>query len=83
MQPEKTQDALLKSMIENAKNTAYGRDHNFYKINSYEDFVKNVPIGDFQDHRPYVDRMIEGEENVLFPGKPLMYNVTSGTISQQ
>ncbi len=70
--PAATQEELFKTIIANNKNTAFGRDHNFDKINSYKDFVKNVPIRDFEGHRSYIEKMMNGEENILFPGKPLM-----------
>jgi hypothetical protein len=67
-----TQDALLKSMIEYSRDTAFGRDHNFDRITTYEEFVRSVPIGDFESHRPYIERMMKGEQDVLFPGKPVI-----------
>jgi hypothetical protein len=80
--PFAAQEVLLKSIIENNKDTAFGKDHNFDRINTFEDYIKNVPIRDFEGHRPYIDRIINGEENILFPGRPLMYNMTSGTTSK-
>jgi hypothetical protein len=74
------QKTFLK-LIAQAKNTAFGKDHNFSSIHTYEDFKKYVPVRDYEDLRPYIDRMVDGEENVLWPGKPSYLAKTSGTTS--
>ncbi len=79
---KEAQEEILRKVIQSCKNTAFGKDHNFDKIVTIEDYRKYVPIRDFEGHRPYVERMTKGEENVLFPGKPLFYNTTSGTSSK-
>ncbi len=80
-QPHKTQAKVFKKLISKAKNTAFGKDHHFDKISSYEDFKKNVPVHDYEGLRTYVDRMVAGEENVLWKGKPIYFAKTSGTTS--
>lgn len=80
-QPHKTQEKVFKKLISKAKNTAFGKDHNFEKIQSYSDFKKNVPVHDYEGLRPYVDRIVAGEENVLWKGKPIYFAKTSGTTS--
>ena len=79
--PLKTQQKVFAALIQGAKDTKFGRDHNFSKINSHEDFVAKVPIRDYEALRPYVDQMVGGESDVLWPGKPLYYAKTSGTTS--
>ena len=79
--PHKTQDKVFKKLIEKAKNTAFGKDHNFKDIVTYEDFKKNVKITDYEGLRPYIDRMVAGESDILWTGKPLYYAKTSGTTS--
>lgn len=79
--PIETQEKIFKELISNAKNTAFGKDHNFDKIQNHTDFVKNVPINDYEGLRKYVDRVVQGEENVLWPGKPIYFAKTSGTTS--
>ena len=51
------------------------------KSKTYDDFKKNVPVRDYEDLRPYIDRVSNGEENVLWPGKPIYITKTSGTTS--
>ena len=68
-------------LIQKAKATDFGRDHCFDKIKELKDFQIAVPIRDYEGHRPYVDKMLEGRASVLWPGKPLYYAKTSGTTS--
>ncbi len=75
------QDEIFHQLIKTGVKTAFGRDHSFDKIHSYEDFKKQVPIRDYEALKPYVDRVICGEENVLWPGKPVYLAKTSGTTS--
>lgn len=79
--PLETQERVFKKLIKQAKNTSFGQDHNFRAIHSYDDFQKRVPIRDYEALKPYVDRVVSGEENVLWPGKPLYFAKTSGTTS--
>ncbi|MBN2868281.1 MAG: GH3 auxin-responsive promoter family protein [Flavobacteriaceae bacterium] len=79
--PIETQEKVFKNLITEATETAFGKDHDFISINTYEDFVKRVPIRDYEDLKPYVDRVVKGEEDVLWKGKPLYFAKTSGTTS--
>jgi hypothetical protein len=81
MQPHKTQEKVFKKLISKAKNTAFGKDHRFNEIQSYRDFKDRVPVNDYEGLRPYVDRIVAGEENVLWKGKPIYFAKTSGTTS--
>lgn len=75
------QQKTFLALMAQAKNTAFGKDHSFSAIKTYEDFKKQVPIRDYEDLRPYIDRVTNGEENVLWPGKPEYLSKTSGTTS--
>jgi len=79
--PVETQEKVFQYLIKNAKKTAFGKDHNFDSIKDYQDFKANVPVNDYEGIRSYVDRMVAGEEDVLWKGKPLYYAKTSGTTS--
>ena len=79
--PHKTQEKVFKKLISKAKETAFGKDHNFSKISSYQDFKKYVKVQDYEGLRPYVDRIVAGEADVLWKGKPLYFAKTSGTTS--
>jgi GH3 auxin-responsive promoter len=75
------QDKIFKNIIEKGRNTAFGRDHNFTSIQSHQDFIKNVPVRDYEALKNYVERIKNGESNVLWPGKPRYFAKTSGTTS--
>ncbi|HBY68424.1 MAG TPA: hypothetical protein DEG69_12110, partial [Flavobacteriaceae bacterium] len=57
------------------------KDHDFRNIKSHSHFAEKVPIRDYENLKPYVDRVVSGEENILWPGKPLYFAKTSGTTS--
>ena len=79
--PVETQEKVFKSLIQDAKETQFGKDHNFAQIKSFSDFAKQVPVRDYEGLKPYVDKVVKGEEDVLWKGKPLYFAKTSGTTS--
>jgi phenylacetate-coenzyme A ligase PaaK-like adenylate-forming protein len=79
--PIETQQNVFKDLILQAKNTKFGVDHHFDQIKTFEDFAKNVPIRDYEGLKTYIDKVIKGEENVLWKGKPIYFAKTSGTTS--
>ena len=79
--PIETQDAVFKNLISTAVSTKFGKDHDFISINNHDDFVKHVPIRDYEDLKPYVEHVVAGQENILWPGKPIYFAKTSGTTS--
>jgi phenylacetate-coenzyme A ligase PaaK-like adenylate-forming protein len=79
--PIKTQERVFQNLISEAKNTAFGKDHQFASISNYEDFKSKVPVVEYEALRPYVERVIAGENDVLWKGRPLYFAKTSGTTS--
>jgi hypothetical protein len=79
--PVETQQKVFIKLIKDAQNTSFGIDHHFREINNYDDFKKQVPVRDYEDLRPYIDRVVAGEKDVLWSGKPLYFAKTSGTTS--
>ena len=79
--PIETQQKTFQSLIAEAKNTSFGKDHNFQQIKTYSDFVKQVPVRDYEGLKDYFERTANGEENVLWKGKPTYIAKTSGTTS--
>ena len=79
--PYETQQKVFEDLISKAKNTKFGKDHGFNEISSHADFIKKVPVRDYEELKEYVDMMVEGKEDILWPGKPLYYAKTSGTTS--
>jgi len=76
-----TQLNLMKSLLQQASNTVFGKDHKFSEINDYEQFKQNIPINDYEGLKSYVERVVAGEPDILWPNKPLYFAKTSGTTS--
>jgi len=76
-------DLLMARIARNA-DSQFGRDHHFGEIRTPDDFRKRVPIGDYNRHEPYIDRVRRGEVSALFgPGTDvLMFAMTSGTTNR-
>jgi len=79
--PIETQERVFQSLISEASSTQFGRDHNFKNISTHEDFVKQVPVRDYEALRPYVEKVVAGEADILWKGRPLYFAKTSGTTS--
>lgn len=79
--PVETQQKVFEELIKEATQTQFGKDHDFSSIKSHSDFVQKVPVRDYEGLKHYVDKVVKGEENVLWKGKPLYFAKTSGTTS--
>ena len=75
------QKSTFLNLIEKAKSTAFGKDHDFHKIKSYKDYKEAVPIRDYEGLRKYVDLILDGQSDILWPGQPKYLAKTSGTTS--
>lgn len=81
MRPAETQQRVFQQLLHKGAGTAFGRDHGLADVRSYEDFKAQVPVRDYEGLRPYLDRTIAGEADVLWPGLPAYLAKTSGTTS--
>ena len=79
--PFVTQEKVFQHLISEAAGTLFGQDHDFVSINNYTDFIKRVPIREYEDLKPYIEQVVSGEENILWKGKPIYFAKTSGTTS--
>jgi hypothetical protein len=75
------QESVFKALIRKATSTAFGKDHHFENIKTYDDFKRLVPIRDYEEIAPYMHRVRNGEQDVLWPGLPTYFCKTSGTTS--
>ncbi len=80
-EPEETQQKVFEYLIKSASQTRFGKDHDFINISTYQDFAKRVPIRDYEELKSYVDEVVAGKEDILWPGKPQYFAKTSGTTS--
>ncbi|MCE7863520.1 MAG: hypothetical protein DYG99_08265 [Bacteroidetes bacterium CHB5] len=81
LRPGYYQTQTLEQLVFAARPTLFGRDHGFDEINSYDNFKKQVPIRDYEELKPYIEKVLKGEPDVLWPGKPAYFAKTSGTTS--
>jgi len=79
--PIKSQEKVFQNLIKQAQETDFGKDHQFHQIKTYADFKKQVPVRDYEGLKPYIEKIKEGKENVLWKGKPIYFAKTSGTTS--
>ena len=79
--PIQAQSKTLKNLINNGKNTLFGKQHFFKEIKGYDDFKDSIPVRDYEKFKIYIDRIIKGESDVIWPGKPVYFSKTSGTTS--
>ncbi|SFC96133.1 GH3 auxin-responsive promoter family protein [Algibacter pectinivorans] len=79
--PIETQEKVFRELISRAASTEFGKDHDFKSIKNHNDFIKRVPVRDYEALKPYVEKVVAGKEDVLWKGKPLYFAKTSGTTS--
>ena len=75
------QQSIFNHLIKVGSKTEFGNDHGFANIKSHEDFVKQVPLRDYEGFKPYIERIKQGRHNVLWKGQPIYFAKTSGTTS--
>ena len=75
------QQQIFQQLIKTAQHTEFGKDHDFAAIKNYEDFVKRVPLRDYEAFKPYIEKIKQGKHNVLWKGQPIYFAKTSGTTS--
>lgn len=75
------QQKIFHQLIREASNTTFGKDHQFEDINNYEDFKKLVPVRDYEALKEYIQKSVDGQADILWPGRPAYFCKTSGTTS--
>ncbi|KFF27977.1 GH3 auxin-responsive promoter family protein [Chryseobacterium vrystaatense] len=78
---EKNQENLLLSLVKTAQKTLFGREHDFENIHSVKEFQERVPVADYEDLKPYIERVKKGQANILWTDTPEYFAKTSGTTS--
>jgi len=81
LEPAAAQQKIFNYLIDQGKQTLFGKDHDFGSIKNYNDFRKQVPVRDYEVLKPYVERVVHGEADILWKGKPEYFAKTSGTTS--
>lgn len=75
------QQAILQHLLKTGAGTVFGKDHQLKNVKAYEEYKAAVPVKDYEGIRHYIDQIKEGQQNVLWSGKPIYFAKTSGTTS--
>ena len=81
--PYQTQQTQLNELIQAARNTVWGRKYDFATIKKQADFARQVPIQDYDSLKPFISQMMEGAEDILWPGQVKMFSKSSGTTNDK
>jgi GH3 auxin-responsive promoter len=79
--PHEVQDEVLKKLLNAARFTEFGQRYSFEDIVNYDDFKKRVPVHTYEQLFPYIDRLMRGEQNVLWPTEVKWFAKSSGTTN--
>jgi phenylacetate-coenzyme A ligase PaaK-like adenylate-forming protein len=79
--PLEVQDEVLKKLISSGRYTMFGQKYSFEDLINYEDFKKRVPVHTYEQLYPYIDRLLHGEQNVLWPSEVKWFAKSSGTTN--
>ena len=75
------QQAILQQLLKAGGRTVFGKDHKMREVKTYDEYKQAVPLRDYEAYRPYIEQIKEGNQNVLWKGKPIYFAKTSGTTS--
>jgi hypothetical protein len=81
MKPVRYQQKVFDYLMREGAPTNFGKDHGFADIKSHEGFKKQVPIRDYEALKPYIEKVLHGEPDILWKGRPAYFAKTSGTTS--
>ncbi|MEA2105945.1 MAG: GH3 auxin-responsive promoter family protein [Bacteroidota bacterium] len=81
--PFDVQRETLIKLVDKAKNTVYGKQYDFSSIKSIEEFQQRVPIRDYDGLKPYIERLLKGEQNILWPSEIRWFAKSSGTTNDK
>lgn len=81
--PIQTQEKLLLKLVQTARDTEWGKQHNFSTIQNVTDFARQVPVQNYDSLKPCIQRMMNGATDVLWPGQTRMFSKSSGTTSDK
>jgi hypothetical protein len=79
---EDAQQSALRDVVRHARDTEFGRAHDFRGIRSYSDYARRVPIGDYDSFSPAIERMRKGEQGILVPEFVRYFGNSSGSSIQ-
>lgn len=75
------QEVILRQLIKAGRNTAFGKEHRFESLQDAATYAAQVPLRDYEQFKPYIEKIKAGQQNILWKGKPIYFAKTSGTTS--
>ncbi|MBC7757745.1 MAG: GH3 auxin-responsive promoter family protein [Phormidesmis sp. FL-bin-119] len=81
--PYDVQDEWFQSLISSAQHTEWGKDHGYSSIYTQDQYKERVPIQNYDTLKPYIERMLAGEQNVLWPSEIKWFAKSSGTTNDR
>ncbi|MBK8493133.1 MAG: GH3 auxin-responsive promoter family protein [Saprospirales bacterium] len=81
--PLEVQQQVLRHLLHRARDTEFGRKYEFNAVKNWEEFSRNVPVRDYEQIKPFIERMMYGEPNVLWPGQVRFFSKSSGTTEDR
>lgn len=79
--PHDVQDELLKKLLTTARSTEFGKKYEFSSIDTYEKFRERIPVSTYEQTYPYIERLMRGEQNILWPSEIKWFSKSSGTTN--
>jgi hypothetical protein len=83
MNGAEVQQRVFKELLQEARNTTFGKDHKLKGVGSIKEFQEKVPLRDYEELKPYIERVMQGENRVLWPGEINWFAKSSGTTSEK
>ncbi|HXP50739.1 MAG TPA: GH3 auxin-responsive promoter family protein, partial [Bacteroidia bacterium] len=81
--PYEVQQEWLYRLVDSAKDTEWGKKYDYASIKTEAEFKKRIPVSEYDDLKPYIDRLRKGEENILWPGEIRWFAKSSGTTGDK
>ena len=80
---EALQMAAFHSLLHHARHTVWGRKYGYGEIRTYEEYRRRVPLQTYEEAKPYIERVLQGEKDVLWPGRTKWFAKSSGTTNDK
>ncbi|MEI6885808.1 MAG: GH3 auxin-responsive promoter family protein [Bacteroidota bacterium] len=81
--PMEVQQEWFRKLLQSAKNTEFGKQYDFRSVQTYEEFRSRIPLYDYDSLKPYIDRLRQGEQNILWPTEIKCFAKSSGTTNDK
>lgn len=79
--PHEVQSELLQNLLLSARHTEFGQRYDFRSITNYDQFKSRVPVHSYEQFYPYIERLMRGEQNILWPSEVRWFSKSSGTTN--